>query len=74
MILFKRRGRPRFGNGFRPAVRRRGGVLKQSVAVPKTSRFSSMTVTEIKAFLDTNNVAYTSSALKPELTALAEAV
>ncbi|RKY52228.1 MAG: hypothetical protein DRP93_08510 [Candidatus Neomarinimicrobiota bacterium] len=50
MILFKRRGRPRFGNGFRPAIRRRGGILKQHVAEPKIG-LDLLTKTELKTYI-----------------------
>jgi len=66
MILFLRRGRPRFGNGFRPAVRRRGGISKQHVAEPKIG-LDLLTKTELKAYITEHGGHFTVSDTKSEL-------
>ena len=50
MKLFVRRGRPRLGNGFRPAIRRFATTRKQPVAEPKIG-LDLLTKSELKAYI-----------------------
>ena len=66
MTLFLRRGRPRFGNGFRPAVRRRGGISKQHVAEPKIG-LDLLSKTELKTYITEHGGTVLSADTKSEL-------
>ena len=73
MTLFLRRGRPRLGAGFRPALIRFGQQRPQAVASPKL-KLSTATKTELKTLLDSLGISYASSLTKSELLALARTV
>ena len=73
MHLFARRGRPRFGNGFRPAVRRRGGLLKTTYPTPKIG-LDLLTKTELKDYITEHGGIFEASDTKAKLLALALAV
>ena len=66
MHLFARRGRPRFGNGFRPAVRRRGGLLKTTYPTPKIG-LDLLTKTELKDYITEHGGDFTISDTKSKL-------
>ena len=73
MHLFARRGRPRFGNGFRPAIRRRGGLLKTTYPTPKIG-LDLLTKTELKTYITEHGGLYQPSDTKAELLAIALAI
>ena len=75
MTLFLRRGRPRLGAGFRPALIRHGQKRPSAVAEPKVAvDLDSMSKKELKDFLTLNNVSYIAGLTKAELLVLAQAV
>ena len=75
MKLFIRRGRPRLGNGFRPAFVRYSQSRRQPVAEPKILSgidLTGMTKTELKEYITSNGGSFTQSETKSELLVIAE--